>query len=72
MDINTTEGTKVTVTKDSIKNGYDSVETHARKHLEIGGSYTIDYVHIEGWNTDVFIKEMPDIKFNSVSFENLE
>lgn len=72
MDIYAEEGTKVTVTEDSIKNGYDHVEEHARKHLEVGTTYTIDYTVVDGWNTDVFIKEKPDERFNRVSFEDLD
>ena len=36
MDIYAEEGTKVIVTEDSIKNGYDLVEEHARKFLKVG------------------------------------
>lgn len=72
MDIYAEEGTKVIVTEDSIKNGYNSVEKHARKFLKVGESYTIDSTVVDGWSTEVYIKEFPDEVFNSVSFEDVE
>lgn len=69
MDIYSKENTKITVTKDSIKNGYSSVEKHARKFLEVGKTYTVKDTEVDNWNTIVYIKEIPDEKFNSVSFE---
>ena len=72
MDIYAEEGTKVIVTEDSIKNGYNSVEKHARTFLKVGESYTIENTVVDGWSTEVYIKEFPDEVFNSVSFEDVE
>jgi hypothetical protein len=72
MDIYAEEGTKVIVTEDSIKNGYDHVEEHARKFLKVGETYTIENTVVDGWSTEVYIKEFPDEVFNSVSFEDVE
>ena len=72
MDIYAEEGTKVIVTEDSIKNGYDLVEEHARKFLKVGKTYTIESTDVGGWNTDVYLKEFPDEVFNSVSFEDID
>tara|TARA_R110002049_G_scaffold236309_1_gene409511 strand:- start:199 stop:420 length:222 start_codon:yes stop_codon:yes gene_type:complete len=72
MDIYAEEGTKVIVTEDSIRNGYDYVEEHARKFLKVGGIYTIENTVVDGWCTEVYIKEFPDEVFNSVSFEDVE
>ena len=72
MDIYAEEGTKVIVTEDSIKNGYDHVEEHARKFLKVGKTYTIESTDVSGWNTDVYLKEFPDEVFNSVSFEDID
>lgn len=71
MNIYAIRGTKVTVTEDSIKNGYDSVEKHARKHLEVGKTYTIVTTIVNGWHSYVFLKEILDEVFNSVSFEDM-
>tara|TARA_B100000497_G_C7608626_1_gene365524 strand:+ start:864 stop:1082 length:219 start_codon:yes stop_codon:yes gene_type:complete len=72
MDIYAEEGTKVIVTEDSIKNGYDHVEEHARKFLKVGETYTIESTDVSGWNTDVYLREFPDEVFNSVSFEDID
>ena len=71
MDIYAEEDTKVIVTKDSIENGYEHVEEHAKEFLKIGKSYTIDHTDVEGFNTNVYLKEFPDEMFNSVSFEDI-
>lgn len=72
MDINTKPGTKVTVTETSIRNGLSYDEDVAREYLKIGGIYTILTTNIEGWHTDVWLVEIPDMSFNSVSFEDID
>ena len=72
MDIYAEKGTKVIVTEESIKNGYDNVEEHAKKFLKAGETYTIDHTDVDGWSTAVYIKEFPDEIFNSVSFESVD
>ena len=54
MDIYAEEGTKVIVTEDSIGNGYDHVEEHARKFLKVGVTYTIENTVVDGWSTEVY------------------
>jgi hypothetical protein len=71
MDTHSKEGTKVIVTKFSISNGYTSQIKQAKKHLKVGGQYTVDRTEVSGWHTNVFIKEFPDIAFNSVLFEDI-
>jgi hypothetical protein len=71
ININAQEGTKVTVTEESIKSGYKRVETHARSFLKVGETYTIDCIIVHGWTTDVYLKEIPNQVFNSVSFEQI-
>lgn len=70
MNIYAEEGHKVIVTEDSIRNGYASVEEHARKHLQVDKTYTVDYIEVGDWSTKVYLKEFPNETFNSVSFEN--
>lgn len=71
MDIYAKEGTKVIVTEDSIKNGYDYVEEHAREFLKVGETYTIKETVVSGWYTDVYLEEFPKEKFSSVSFDDI-
>lgn len=42
-----------------------------RKHLVIGKEYTVEKTEVHNWHTDVFLQEVPDIAFNSVSFEDV-
>ena len=65
MDIYSEEGTKVIYTG---KGGYDHHKEHANKHLKIGETYTVDYTDVGGWHTDVYLKEVPNERFNSVHF----
>lgn len=40
--------------------------------LEIGKEYTLEDVEIHSLHTIVYIKEFPNLEFNSVVFEELE
>lgn len=71
INIHAQEGTKITVTDESIKSGNKSVEKHARRFLKVGQTYTIDCIIVHGWTTDVYLKEIPNQVFNSVSFEQI-
>lgn len=71
MDIFAEQGTKVTVTEDSIKNGYDNVKKHAKQHLEVGKTYTVLRTDVDGWSTAVYLEEFPTELFNSVSFVDI-
>ena len=67
MDIYSEEGTKVIYTGEG---GYDHHKKHADKYLKVGETYTVDYTDVGGWNTDVYLKEVPNEGFNSVHFVN--
>lgn len=51
--------------------GYDYDKEKATKHLELGKEYTVEYTDVDGWSTDVVLSEFPNIKFNSVFFEDV-
>ena len=70
-NIHAQEAIKVKVTEESIKSGYKSVEKHARRFLKVGETYTIDCIIIHGWTTYVYLKDIPNQVFNSVSFEQI-
>jgi len=70
MNIYAQEGFKVKVT--TLKGGYDPDQKLAEKHLEVGKEYTIDSTSVSGWHTNVKLKEIPNITFNSVFFEDVE
>lgn len=68
MNIYALEGHKVKCS--TLNAGYEGEKTKAKKHLEVGKSYTVDYTNVDNWSTDVFLKEFPGIGFNSVFFED--
>lgn len=69
MDIYAEEGYKVTVTERSINSGYDSDKERANKYLKPDEIYTVIKTEVGGWRTEVWLKEVPDISFNSVHFQ---
>lgn len=70
MNIYAANGTKVTVTKESIEAGYPSDSLEAKKYLRVGGVYTVNQTVVGGFHTTVYIKEVPLVGFNSVNFED--
>lgn len=68
MNIYAEEGSEVFVTQETINNGYESDSQKAKKYLEIGRVYTVDYTEVGDWHTDVYLKQFPGINFNSVNF----
>ena len=72
MEIFAMEGYKVKVTEDTKNNGSDYDVELVNKHLTIGETYTVDYTIVHNFSTDVYLKEFPKIRFNSVNFEGVE
>lgn len=52
--------------------GYESDLEYANQFLMIGERYSIRSIKIDDWHTDVELFEIPDKKFNSVHFKNIE
>lgn len=44
---------------------------YASKHLEVGKLYTVNMIDVHSWHTRVSVKEIPNMWFNSVAFEEL-
>jgi hypothetical protein len=55
----------------NINSGHEHDQKEANKYLIAGNIYTVDYTHVESFHTDVYIKEVPNISFNSVMFEDV-
>lgn len=66
--VNIKKGSKVKVTNESFKNGYESDQEKVKKYLEIGKEYTVSKVNEMSWATDVYLEEVPSVRFNSVNF----
>jgi hypothetical protein len=54
------------------RNGYDPDKARFERYLKFGQTYTVDRFEIEGWVTNVWLKEIPDVMFNSVQFAEAE
>lgn len=68
MDINTSIGSKVIFAFPD--NGMKYEKKAASKYLKLNHEYTIERIDVGGWHTTIYLKEFPDIPFNSVHFRN--
>ncbi len=69
MSINTIPGEKVRFSYP--KNGLPVERVEASKLLTVGAVYTVASMHVDNWYTDVELKEVPGVRFNSVFFKNV-
>ncbi|GEM_PF-1133563 len=70
MDIHSKEGAKVVF--EYPDNGYEYDKERALKLLRVGGIYTVACTNVYQSSTEVFLKEIKGVSFNSVLFKNLE
>ena len=70
MNIFALEGHKVRLK--TLNAGYDFDKELIKEHLELREIYTVDYTVVHNSSTDVYLKEVPAIPFNSVFFEDLD
>lgn len=68
MNIYAEEGHKVVFSNPNA--GLFIHQEMAAKHLTVGETYTVDYTDVGGWSTDVYLKEVDGVRFNSVLFED--
>lgn len=68
MELYAEKGHKVTVTKQSIQNGFDYDKKKAEKFLKVGEIYTIEDMEVYNWSSTVILQEIPNERFNSVNF----
>lgn len=68
MNIFAKKGSKVRFLNE---NGWDGEPESASRYLDKGKEYTVDFVDIGGWCSSVFLKEVPNIPFNTVMFEDI-
>lgn len=71
MEIFALEGHKVVVTEETKNNGHYHDSDQVKEHLELGKEYTVDRTDVGGSHTDVYLKEVPNVRFNSVNFEDV-
>lgn len=70
MDIYNTKPRKIKCVRNDEDVWGDGGENHHL--LEIGKEYTLEDIIVHSWHTIVYIEEFPDMKFNSVAFEEID
>ena len=68
MDIYAKKGCKVIAT--NLDNGHKHHAEQANNLLKKGETYTVERTKVGNWETYVYLKEIPEIGFNSVHFED--
>ena len=68
MNIYAKKGDKVVVS--NLTAGYEHDQQVAKNHLNIGEVYTVERTVVHSWYTDVYLLEIPGVKFNSVFFKD--
>lgn len=68
LDIYAPVGTKVRPVfyKGEPYHGSNYDKENVAKHLKEDGIYTIDSMEVGNWSTDVYLVEVPNVRFNSV------
>jgi len=70
MDIRAKEGCKVVYDRPNA--GYDQDRESAKENLDLKETYTVDCTVVGTCNTIVYLKEVPNIGFNTVNFSAWE
>ena len=52
-----------------VRNNRDSLRI--KEHLKEGKVYTVECTEVHSWHTDVYLREVPNIAFNSVDFDDV-
>ena len=69
MDIHAKSGRQVTFLH-SLAHGHIPDRENAAANLVLGRTYTVDGTVVHGFSTDVYLKEIPGVSFNSCHFED--
>lgn len=74
LDINSPSGTKVTpiYSNGYPANGYPSDQEKVYTRLPEGSIWTVESIDIDNWSSDVYLVELPGIRFNSVSLAHAD
>lgn len=70
MNIYAKTGDEVLVSELSAKQGTDDDSIKIAKYLQIGSIYKVHHTIVHDWRTDVVLIGIPEIRFNSVNFED--
>lgn len=69
MNLRATEGDKVILR--TLDVGYESHKELVKKYLVLNSIYTVDWVAVDSWSSEVYLKEVPGIAFNTVFFKDV-
>lgn len=72
MNIYALAGHKVMVTEGTKNSGYNPDKEKVAEHLQLDVPYTVRHTEVDRCSTRIYLKEFPDMNFNSVSFEDVE
>lgn len=70
MEIYALEGHKVKCV--TMTAGYKHDQEIAKQHLLLNEIYTVEHTDVHNSFTDVYLKEIPEVRFNSVFFDDVE
>jgi len=70
MNIYAEKGHKVVFSNP--KAGYAKDQVMGDNHLTVGSTYTIEHTEVLDWSTEVTLREVKGLVFNSVLFEDLK
>jgi hypothetical protein len=72
MNIYALKGHRVVVTEETAKRGLQKHQDRVREHLTIGKHYSVERTEPLSSRTRVYLEGLPDVRFNSVMFEDVE
>ena len=70
MNIYAMEGHRVRCNTLTAGDDYDKKK--AQRYLKLDEEYIVDYTIVDSWSTDVYLKQFPNVRFNSVFFEDVD
>ena len=65
---NASVGSKIVFCHPENGSNYDKKKTP--EYLKVGGVYTVSQIDIGSFNTYIYVEEVPNVKFNSVMFDD--
>lgn len=72
MNIYALKGHRVKVTQITAKRGYSKNRLDVQEYLTVGKIYTVERTEVDSFHTDVYLKEIPSVCFNSVNFVDVD
>lgn len=55
-----------------VRNDNNTTDSRYNHLLEVGKIYHVECVDVHSWHTDVYLREFPNMNFNSVLFAEID